>query len=302
MIRVRMLGPIDVASDDGSASVPLLLDHPKRLALFVYLAIRPKDMHQRDALTALFWPDADEKHARNALRQAVHVLRTVTGPDAIVTHRGGGVGVDPERVTSDAAEFETAVASGAHEQALLLYRGDLLVGFYVDRESGFERWADMERERLRRIAFDSAEGLARRFEREGRVDLALKHYRRALELAPHNDSVVRRLIFLLGRSGNPGEALDAYTAFRESARVGAWPPSLSSDSPPASGCGGPRCDRGIGDGSVTAPGRCPNLSRWPQQMGGAPPSIAARPGSLWASSARIALTNAHSLWGRAAAR
>ena len=85
MVDLRLFGPAEIVGSNGQ-SIDALTRQTKRLALLAYLAIaRPRGLHRRDKLLALFWPELDEPHARNALSQALHVLRTSLGEDAIVT-------------------------------------------------------------------------------------------------------------------------------------------------------------------------------------------------------------------------
>ena len=81
MITVRLLGSVDIR-DAGGSERDALLRQPKRVALFSYLAAAvPRGFHRRDTLTGLFWPESTQDQARNALSQALHVLRTELGDD-----------------------------------------------------------------------------------------------------------------------------------------------------------------------------------------------------------------------------
>jgi serine/threonine-protein kinase len=71
MLQLRTLGAIDLRKSSGDV-VRAVLAQPKRLALLVYLATaKPSGFHQKDTLRALFWPDADDHHARHALNRAL---------------------------------------------------------------------------------------------------------------------------------------------------------------------------------------------------------------------------------------
>ena len=83
MYAVRTLGTPDVRSADD-AVVQSILVQPKRTALLCYLAACLPGIQSRDRLVAMFWPELDHEHARNALSQAVHFLRRSLGADAIL--------------------------------------------------------------------------------------------------------------------------------------------------------------------------------------------------------------------------
>ena len=212
MIELRVLGTLDVRGPDGRELLPLLRQ-PKRTALLVYLACaQPRGFHRRDRLLSLFWPEADDTHARDALNTALRYLRHMLGADAIVSRGGEEVGVDSERLRCDAAAFQDALEQGRTENALALYRGNLLEGFHVSDAPGFEEWLEGERARLRTRAAEGARTLADRIaERDpaGAIELA----RLAVRLAPDDERTRRRLIELLAAGGDAAGALRVYEEF-----------------------------------------------------------------------------------------
>ena len=221
LVRVRTLGTIDVrlthGPDDGGRAV---LSQPKRFALLAYLAAAsPLGFHRRDTLLGLFWPELDLAQGRHALRQALHFLRQRLG--AVVIRRGDeDVGLDPSLLWCDAAAFEQAFDGGSHEVALDLYRGDFLPGFFVSGVAAeFEAWLESRRARLRATAALAAWAVAERSEREGQTAEGAAWARRAVSLAPDDESGVRRLMGLLDRIGDRSGALRAYEQFAEGLRT-----------------------------------------------------------------------------------
>lgn len=213
MIELRVLGSVDLRAPDGR-DLQSVLRHPKRLALLAYLAVaRPRGFHRRDALLALFWPDLDQAHARNALRQAVHFLRAALGHDVLVARGAEELTLDPERLSCDVAEFEKYLDAGDPRLALNLYRGDLLAAFHVSDAVEFERWLDQEREYLRRRALGAALTLAQEEEMRGGALRAVRWASRALEISPYDEGALRRLLRLLEGAGDRAEAIHEYDAF-----------------------------------------------------------------------------------------
>ena len=186
---------------------------PKRLALLVFLRRGGREAYmRRETLLALFWPDADDEHGRGALRQSLSALRRRLGLTSLVTLGTEEVGLTPASLTCDAEQFEAACAAGEHDAALGLYRGHFLEGFHpsgVAQE--FEEWVEAERTRLRRMAAAAAWSLAGTCEAGGRSAEAIRAARRAVELAPEDETGVARLIALLDRYGDRSGALAAYT-------------------------------------------------------------------------------------------
>ena len=212
MIHLHTLGTVDLRRD--GAEVRSVLAQPKRLALLVYLATAsPRGFHSRDTLLGLFWPESDGERARNALRQALHYLRRSLGEDAVVGRGDREVGVDPAVLACDAAAFDAALEDGRPADALALYRGDFLRGFFLDDAPDAERWIDEERARRRRAAVEAASALARRDEEAGDPRAAAGWARKALSLEPHDEGALRRLLRLLEEAGEPAAALEAYAEF-----------------------------------------------------------------------------------------
>ena len=207
-----MLGRVSLINPNAH-DVQSLLGQPRRLALLAYLATPPPGMHRRDSLLALFWPELDQAHARNALRQALHVLRRALGTSAVTSHGDEEVGLDFEQVWCDVAAFERAIADGQLRDAIELYRGDLLEGFFISDAPEFERWLETERDRLRSTAVGAARALAERATEEGDANSAAEWARRGLRLAPLDEGLIQRLIEALDRLGDRAGAVRAYDDF-----------------------------------------------------------------------------------------
>lgn len=204
-LRLLALGPPVVRSGSDVLELP-----PKLLALLTFLAVEsPRGSVRRDRLLATFWPEADEARARNALNQAVHQLRTRLGPE-VLESRGQDELVLDGRVESDVERFEACLDAGDAARGLELYRGAFLEGFHVRDATGFERWLDGIRARLRRRAREAALAAADDAERGGRPDAAVGYLRRALEIVPTDERAARRMIRLLLDAGDPAAALRAY--------------------------------------------------------------------------------------------
>jgi eukaryotic-like serine/threonine-protein kinase len=215
LIRLRALGPIELHDSDGR-ELRAVVAQPKRLALLVYLAAGPRGFHRRDTLLALFWPELDEAHARAALNQAIRFLRRQLGGSStsIVVSRGGEeLGVDASALWCDAAAFRDEIEAGRYGEALELYRGDLLQGFFAEGGAGLEEWLERERARLRAVAAKAARALAEAREREQNFTTAVASARRAVELSDLDERVVRELLQLLDRLGDRAGAIHAYQAF-----------------------------------------------------------------------------------------
>ena len=215
-VRLLVLGPLDVRSPDGR-ELRAPIAQSKRLALLSYLALAGRDrFRRRDTIVGLFWPEADQRAARASLRQALSWLRHELG-GGVFSHRGEEeIGVAREHVWCDAVAFDETIADEAPEQALTLFRGDLLEGVFVAGAAPeLERWLDAERVRRRQQATRAASTLAQRDAGFGRLDSAVAWARRAVSLSPNDESNHRLLIQLLAAAGDRAGALEAYSGLRE---------------------------------------------------------------------------------------
>jgi tetratricopeptide (TPR) repeat protein len=125
------------------------------------------------------------------------------------------IGLAEQAVWCDAVEFERAVAGERLAEALELYRGDLLPGFFVSGAPAFESWLDEERHRLRIKASQVAWELSSQLTESGDRVGAARWARWAHGLVPADEISLRRLIELLGRLGDRAGAVHAYHEFAE---------------------------------------------------------------------------------------
>ena len=224
MIQLQTLGSLNLQRD--GVEVRSVLSQPKRLALLVFLATaQPRGFLSRDKLLGLFWPEADDAAARNALRQALHYLRRSLGEATITSRTERDVGIDPQLIWCDAAAFDAAIDERRYADALELYRGEFLSGFFTEDAPDIERWIDEERTRRRRQAVDAAWALAQTEEERGELRTAVLWARKAIGLVPYDEAAVRRLVSLLDRAGESGAAIEAFEEFerRLSAEYGITP-------------------------------------------------------------------------------
>jgi DNA-binding SARP family transcriptional activator len=217
-IAVRLLGSVEMFDADGR-ELHSLPSQPKRFGLLAYLATaQPRGFHGRDKLLGLFWPEANQEQARHSLSQALHVLRSELGEQAIKSRGDSDVAIDEAAVSCDVVEFELALEDGEYEKALELYRGDLLEGLFVRDAPEFERWLEDERTRLREKAAGAAWALAHVHIGADRLVDAERTAQRALLLVPTDEGEVRRFIQALADAGDRAAAVRFYEKFAQRLR------------------------------------------------------------------------------------
>lgn len=211
-VQLRVLGGVDLHGPSGEA-VDAVVNQSKRLALLVYLALAGSGRFvRRDSLLALFWPESDAKRGRAALRKSLSFLRKHLGAQVLTT-RADDVAVDRNAVWCDAVAFEAACGQRLWSDALKLYRGDLLDGFFVASAAGFERWLDDERPRFRSLAASAYRRQIEAAEQAGDNARAIDVAHRLLQIVPDDEDALRRLLSALEHEGDRAAALQAYDRF-----------------------------------------------------------------------------------------
>ena len=135
-------------------------------ALLARLALYPHRDHPREELIDLLWPDSDLDAGRLNLRVALASLRRQLeppeiSPGSVLLADRSTIRLRFDSFRCDVLDFESALKSAGHavsveqkyralDQAVALYAGELLPGFY-------DEWVLEERERLNACYEDAAE-------------------------------------------------------------------------------------------------------------------------------------------------
>ena len=108
-LTLTLIGPPQIARADGTAVVRAR----KELALLAYLAVESQQVHSRDTLLGMFWPESPEEAARNSLRVALANLRAALGEAVepyLLTSRHSVQFNPTSDHTLDVAAFEARLA------------------------------------------------------------------------------------------------------------------------------------------------------------------------------------------------
>ena len=199
----------------------------KAQALLCYLVLTGRP-HLRPALAGLLWGELPEVNAHNNLRKALSNLRRLVGPHLHITRQAVAFDGDLP-YWLDVGAFE-ALAQGASstpsssqfgiedlQQAIELYRGDLLEGFYVRQAPAFEEWQRAQRARLRELAVQALHCAIAHHTHRGEAGHAagIDYATRLLALEPWREGAHRHLMLLLAQSGQRGAALAQYETCRQ---------------------------------------------------------------------------------------
>jgi DNA-binding SARP family transcriptional activator len=180
-------------------------------------------MHPRDMLTGRFWGEHPEASARRQLSTELWRIRRVLASDrdAValrVEEDAVGLQLHPGAQLDTAAFVEklrpcahrraedlTAAEARGLEDAVAVYRGDLL-------EEVYEDWCVYERGRLRGLALDALFRAMGHHLHRRNWEAAREHGQRLLDLDPLNEPVHAALMRCHFGSGNRAAALRQYAS------------------------------------------------------------------------------------------
>ena len=200
----------------------------KALALLAYLAVT-KRPHSRESLAGLLWGEMTDAAAKANLRKILSALREVAGPELTIDRQTVAFNVESTHWL-DTGIFEAKLhgpaasvnATGSVsendvrqiEEAVRLYGGDFLEGFYVRSAPAFEEWALAERERFRQMALRALYRLVGHYTAKGDHGRGLDYATRLLALEPWHEEVHQQMMMLLALSGQRSAALKQFEVCR----------------------------------------------------------------------------------------
>ncbi len=181
---------------------------PRLQALLAYLVLHRDAPQSRSHLAFLFWPDTNEAQAFTNLRNLLHKLRqALLDPDLFFDADGHTVVWRRDApYTLDIAAFDTLAQSAARadlEQAVALYRGDLLPSCYDD-------WIVPERDRRQQTVTHALVRLIEALEADRDYKAAIGYGLRLRQLDPCNEDAHRTLMRLHAANQDRASVLRAY--------------------------------------------------------------------------------------------
>jgi DNA-binding SARP family transcriptional activator len=218
VLSLVTLGSLRLTGD----SAPLLAGRRKVLAVLAYLARRATHDVPRAELTALFWPDRDEVHAKQSLRQVIAELRPLletlqATPEAITLGEG--------ELVLDATLFEEAIRAERWSDAAKVWTGDFLVGAESLGGPAWQAWLASERASMRAHAARAFEQLVAVAHAAADSRAMLEAIARWCEVAPLDERAWTQRIETLVSSGRPVDAASCYESYLRRVRAAGGEPS-----------------------------------------------------------------------------
>ncbi len=202
----------------GTESVEGFVSNKVR-ALAAYLVVT-SHLHTRDALAGLLWGDMPNVDARANLRKALSNLRQLF-PGVFHIDRNTVAFNQEYPHTLDVATFSDLLARYRAEEsaenavelleeAVLLYQGEFLAGFYLPDAALFSEWAFHWREQLNAQALQVLNRLGKHCVEKRQYEKAVLYFKRVLAIDPWREDAHRQVMLCLARMGQYNAALAQY--------------------------------------------------------------------------------------------
>ena len=210
MLRLTTFGGLTVENEAGEANASI---RPRQLALLAILAGAGRKGISRDKALGILWADSSPDRARHALSQTLYSLRRELDGDVILA--GPDLKLDPQKITSDLAEFRDALETDDWKKAAAIYTGPFLEGFYLAEAPDFERWSEAARSDLALSGLKAIENVAVALEKSGRLQDAALARRRLTRLDPFSHAYAAAYMEVLAAAGDRAGALAHGKAYAE---------------------------------------------------------------------------------------
>ncbi|MCL4832304.1 MAG: AAA family ATPase [Caldilineaceae bacterium] len=218
----------------GSRDIPLA--RRKEQALLAYVAAQPQRTHNRESLRSLFWPDAPPDSVANNLRVSLYRLRAALAQDEDAAEPLLHISRQQIRFNStrhgcDVARFDELVrAAQGHRhpegplnaecarllaEAVGLYTGPLLDGFFIEDAGAFDEWLSTSREHYRLQVLDTAHRLADYHLAQGDLAQAGHFAQRQIAIEPLAESAYAQWMQVQVADGDRAGALQTYARCRQ---------------------------------------------------------------------------------------
>lgn len=221
-MRISLFGKLRVRSSD---EITINLEPRRAEELLCYLLLYRHRLHEREKLGALLWPDAPPGYSKRYLRQTLWQLQSALNhteqPEAhllVVDYEW--IGINPcLAYWLDVALFEQTFAAVEDRpgqalcaqqadqlrQAVQLYQGDLLEGWYQD-------WCIYERERFQAMYLSLLDKLLGYSEAHAEYETGLDYGAQILRYDRAREQTHRQLMRLHYLAGNRTAAIHQYDA------------------------------------------------------------------------------------------
>lgn len=211
-IIFQFLGPPEIFYKGQLIKIPR-----RRSRALLYYLVSTQSPQPRERLLTLLCGDVDEESARNTFKTLLAEVRSLLrGFDAgieWVISDGDQLRLNPRApLWLDTEIFEKMTASGSRNlnQAIELYRGSFLDGFFLKDAPDFDAWVRSARDHFHRLYIKALRKLAEVYESDRQFEQAINCVQMLLATDPLLEEAYARLMRLYWMTGDRIEALRQY--------------------------------------------------------------------------------------------
>jgi DNA-binding SARP family transcriptional activator len=213
----RLLGPPEIFYNDQPVKIPR-----RRSRALLYYMVSTHAPQPRERLLALLCGEMDEERARHAFKTMLAEVRAVLRSfdptiDWIISD-GDLLAFNPLAPTwldTEIFEKNSVAASRSLNQAIKLYRGDFLDGFFLKDSPDFDSWVQSTRDHYRHLYLSALRQIAEASEANHQLEQAITCTHLLLSADPLSEEAHARLMRLYWLTGDRTEALRQYERLRD---------------------------------------------------------------------------------------
>jgi DNA-binding SARP family transcriptional activator len=211
MYSLKLLGCVGLEGPSGLVDCCAI--QPRRMACLALLDSSRLRGMSREKILSYLWPDDDSARARHHLSDSLYGLKTTLGAKAVIAV-GDSLHLNPDVIRSDVSKFHDALERGDLKDAIQIYAGPFLDGFFIRNTNGFEYWAERERQRLAACQTVALTALATESKESGDFADSAIWWKRLVTQDPFSARAVSGLMKALEDSGESAKALLASRAYQ----------------------------------------------------------------------------------------
>ncbi|RKD32936.1 AAA family ATPase [Thermohalobacter berrensis] len=206
LIEVKLFGSPKVYKKKEKINFPF----GKAEALFYYLVVEKES--SRDVLISLFWGNIPEKSARKNLRNAIYVIKKVFNEEVLISPRRSIVKLNPEiDFKIDLEEF----LNKKNKEAIEIYNGHFLEGFFVKNAEEFETWMTSLRHKHMDIYVNKLKKEINKYIENNQLNKAEAYCKKLINIDEFDEKGYRILMNLYRKQGKYNKCISIYNKLKE---------------------------------------------------------------------------------------
>ncbi|HLI06945.1 MAG TPA: AAA family ATPase [Ktedonobacteraceae bacterium] len=211
-VVIRLLGPPEIRCREQVIKLPR-----RRSRALLFYMVCTHTPQPRERLLALLCGEMDEASARHTFKTLLAEvrarLRSIDPSIEWITGDGDLLTLNPlAPLWLDTEVFETATSSSLRNlaQAVKLYRGPFLDGFFLRDSPGFDDWARSTRDHFHQLYLSALRRMETMHEAEGQLTQAIACAQMLVQADPLSEEAHTCLMRLYWKQGERVEALRQY--------------------------------------------------------------------------------------------